>query len=648
MSGASNNDRTRAAGGTGPWSIRRGARRMAGVLLQPWLVTFIVLQGAGWWIYHQQAPIDGLDLPVYLLSAACSASFWLALNLGRDALGTVGRFVAAAVVGTCAVFVIAANYQSYIEFGEFVSASMVSYAGKGGVSTFQHYVETYLEYPLDLLFIVGTPVLTAVWIFGAEVDFFESERRERWAAGVFALFALTLVATSLLAHRRHLAPDTALGAAALRSSFMPVDNRLHSADRKQIPEPPPEEASPPNVVLIVNESLGTHEVDFTDDTTDALPYVESWLETERERVFAFERAYANSTSTDVSVPTMLTGIGPQRPPETLHSAPLAWDWARRAGLEPFYVSAQNYSATNFPEFFFAGDPMPVLRPNTIPEIDKSGDFAVDELRVANEFADQLDRMPDDSPVFAVYNSNAVHKPFQANSPRLDEPPQRGSRYRNALSVLDRALERIIEALERQGRLDNTLLILTADHGEYPERDHRVPRILSAYEEFVRVPLVVRVPERWADRHPDAVRGLAENVRRNVQNIDLVPTIVDVLEYDQVSATGELREGFDGASLLRPVPSDRMIYVLNNNAVRHWEHQSFGIYWSDWRFVFSDIQGPRLFDIADDPEQRDDRWNRAPAAVRTNVMESIRANQYLSEIWETSRPHGTTGLRPIFR
>lgn len=637
----------RSDGETG--SMAAGARRLGSVLLQPWLATFVCLQGAGWWIYYQQAPIDEFDLPVYLLSALCSATLLLALNLGRDALGIVGRILTGLVVATLTALVVVASYKSYVEFGEFISASMISYAGKGGISTFQNYIATYLQYPLDLIFGFGTLALAAVWAFGPQVDFFDRETRARAAVGVVSLFAISLAATALFAHRRHLAPDTAVLTASVRSTFMPVDDRLHEPDRAPVPEAPPSDAPPaPNIVFVINESLGTHEVDFTDEATEEMPYVESWLASSPERTFAFRRAYANSTSTDVSVPTMLTGIGPERPPEELHEAPLAWQWARKAGLAPFYVSNQNYSATNFPEFFFASDPIPVLRPNTIEELGQSGDFSVDELFTAEKFGEQLEAMPDDQPIFAVYNSNAMHKPFQATSPRLDDPPERGSQYRNALFVLDRALKRIVEALEHEGRLERTLFIMTADHGEYPERHHRVPRILSTYDEFTRVPLVIRVPESWPGHRPRAMRALRNNLGRNVANIDLVPTIVDALEFDRVAATKPLRDRFEGHSLLQPIPRDRTIYVLNNNAVRHWEHKSFGIYWKDWRFVFSDVQGPRLFDISEDPLQQNDLWESAPEPVRRKMLDDIEQNKYLSELWEGGRPHGTPGLRPIFR
>jgi arylsulfatase A-like enzyme len=94
---------------------------------------------------------------------------------------------------------------------------------------------------------------------------------------------------------------------------------------------------------------------------------------------------------------------------------------------------------------------------------------------------------------------------------------RRDQYRSLLSV-DRAVGAILGALERTGRLENTLIVLTSDNGIH-HGEHRWTKKEAPYEESIRVPLVVRwdaadwpVPAR-----PD---GLA-------LNIDLAPTIAEI-------------------------------------------------------------------------------------------------------------------------
>jgi arylsulfatase A-like enzyme len=74
-----------------------------------------------------------------------------------------------------------------------------------------------------------------------------------------------------------------------------------------------------------------------------------------------------------------------------------------------------------------------------------------------------------------------------------------SLYDGTIRQLDAELERLVDALERRGALDETLLVVTADHGEcFGERSHVQPARLAGHgpgidERLVHVPLVVRPP-----------------------------------------------------------------------------------------------------------------------------------------------------------
>jgi N-acetylglucosamine-6-sulfatase len=87
-----------------------------------------------------------------------------------------------------------------------------------------------------------------------------------------------------------------------------------------------------------------------------------------------------------------------------------------------------------------------------------------------------------------------------------------------LLAVDESLGRIREALVRAGKLDDTVIVLTSDHGYfYGEHGLNEERRL-AYEEAIRVPLLVRYPRR--------VRaGLAPD--RFALGIDLAPTLLEL-------------------------------------------------------------------------------------------------------------------------
>ena len=89
-------------------------------------------------------------------------------------------------------------------------------------------------------------------------------------------------------------------------------------------------------------------------------------------------------------------------------------------------------------------------------------------------------------------------------------------YDGNLAWVDHQFGRVVEELKRRGDWDNTIVILTSDHGEafweHGVRGHGT----HVYDEFVRIPLVIRVP------------GLApRRVEEVVELIDVTPTILDL-------------------------------------------------------------------------------------------------------------------------
>ena len=77
------------------------------------------------------------------------------------------------------------------------------------------------------------------------------------------------------------------------------------------------------------------------------------------------------------------------------------------------------------------------------------------------------------------------------------------KYLDFLGV-DRALGRILDALERAGRLENTLIVFTSDNGIL-HGEHRWTKKEAAYEEAIRVPLVYSNPRLLQNIAREGVR-----------------------------------------------------------------------------------------------------------------------------------------------
>jgi len=107
-------------------------------------------------------------------------------------------------------------------------------------------------------------------------------------------------------------------------------------------------------------------------------------------------------------------------------------------------------------------------------------------------------------------------------------------YDGEIRYTDHHLGRVFDALKLFGLLDNTLVVITGDHGEeFMEHGSLEGHAWTMYEEVIRVPLIMRFPDGLG-------AGLA--VERQVRNIDIMPTILRWLEQS-------LPAGLEGESLL---------------------------------------------------------------------------------------------------
>jgi arylsulfatase A-like enzyme len=93
-------------------------------------------------------------------------------------------------------------------------------------------------------------------------------------------------------------------------------------------------------------------------------------------------------------------------------------------------------------------------------------------------------------------------------------------YAGTVTLTDRWLGELFDALRRMGRMEDTLLVFTSDQGE-PLGEHGIVRRFRPwlYEELIHTPLIVRMPG-----------GKHGGIRRQaiVQTVDLLPTIVSAL------------------------------------------------------------------------------------------------------------------------
>src|SRR5690606_20809382 len=94
-------------------------------------------------------------------------------------------------------------------------------------------------------------------------------------------------------------------------------------------------------------------------------------------------------------------------------------------------------------------------------------------------------------------------------------------YMGLVRQLDDHLGRLFAFLDEEGRMADTLIVLTSDHGDYLG-DHWLGEKELFHEESVRIPMIVFHPGAEAD----ATRGKRDG--RLVEAIDLLPTFLDAV------------------------------------------------------------------------------------------------------------------------
>ncbi len=111
-----------------------------------------------------------------------------------------------------------------------------------------------------------------------------------------------------------------------------------------------------------------------------------------------------------------------------------------------------------------------------------------------------------------------------------------AQYFANVTLVDRQVGKMLEALHESGQIDNTIIVFTSEHGEMAG-DHGMLEKRSMYEEASRVPLLIRVPGSQPDRD-----GEANRIRGSVSLVDLVPTLLELSGTTSSEANSQSRLG----------------------------------------------------------------------------------------------------------
>ena len=221
------------------------------------------------------------------------------------------------------------------------------------------------------------------------------------------------------------------------------------------------------------------------------------------------------------------------------------------------------------------------------------------------------------PVLAAFRDHPESIEFRRDECRDTVIPA----YMGLIEQIDDHLARLMDFLDARGRLDDTVIVVTSDHGDYLG-DHGLGEKELYFEEALRIPLIVVDPSPAAD----GSRGRV--VRDMAEAIDLIPTLVEITG----GAPAHHRlEGRSLAPFIRgsgPADWRDAVFAEHDYSLRHarpalglepGEAKSWMVRTARWKYVHHARFRPELYDLEADPhEQADLGSDQDHGAVRTEM------------------------------
>lgn len=366
--------------------------------------------------------------------------------------------------------------------------------------------------------------------------------------------------------------------------------------------PPEGVPRPRNVIFIVLESVGAKYLSPYGSALDVTPH----LAAEAGQSLVFDNIYAHASFTYCSVRSLNFSLYPGLP----------WRYAmvEPQGPYPRTLAAQMKSRGARTGYFTSGDldwadQRWLLEGSgafdTLQDAAKLGcallsSWGAEDRCAFDRLLTWLDEKPG-QPFFAILWTDQTHDPYLLGSIAqpvnfFDGKPAPAfapdlSRYLNVLKETDRNIGRVFAILRERGLADDTLVVVTGDHGEafadpHPQRGHA----WSVYDEEVRVPLMIWNPRLFAGGSRVATVG---------GHVDINATIADIVDVPP-------QADWQGHSLFDPGHPGRAYFIAIGGG------DIFGIREGEWKYFYDVTSGREsLFNLNRDPQEQTDLSGAEP-------------------------------------
>ena len=360
---------------------------------------------------------------------------------------------------------------------------------------------------------------------------------------------------------------------------------------------------PKNLLIVVLESTSARYLSLYGAPYDTTPR----LAAEAQHAMVFDRFYAHIGYTFCSMMPLVYSVHPGMPwafrPGNTRAMPTALAALLKArGYRTAFLSAGDPSWAGMDYMAQAAGMDEVFGPEQLGG-DATSSWGTDDKALVDGLLSWIDRDPA-RPFYAVAWTNQTHDPFMlatGTTPTTFVDPESlhlaGSlnRYLTALRQADEQLGRVFDGLRERHLAEDTLVVVTADHGEAFGDLHEVMgHGSSLFEESLRVPLVFWNP-----------RLFQSQVRVNTPgaHVDLNPTLAQIFGVP-------IPSDWQGASLFSEDHPRRAYLQADMSS------SQFGVTDDRFKYVLDVSRGfERLYDLTTDPHEQRDVSTAYPEVTR---------------------------------
>lgn len=353
-----------------------------------------------------------------------------------------------------------------------------------------------------------------------------------------------------------------------------------------------------NVVVLILESFGKEHIGFFNKELDNGSYkgYTPFLDSLIQQSYTFTRSYANGRKSIDALPSVITGVPSIGEPFVLSiysgnkTTSLAKLLADEGYETSFFHGAPNGSMGFSAYMQLAGIQHYYGKNEYNNDSDFDGMWGIWDEPFMQYMAKEMDQMKE--PFFSSFFSLSSHHPFKVPDQFAGKFPKGTLPLHEPLGYADYALKRFFETASKSPWYQNTLFVICADHAS-----------MSHFKEYNTMPNSFAIPIVFYYPGGD-LKGVSDKL---VQQIDIMPTVLNYLHYDKPYFSF----GFDAFS-----PGRNNFVVSNIGNI-------YNFFKGDYFMTYGNQEVTSLYNLKEDKSLNNDLKGKSPL-VQDSLLKDLEA------------------------